>query len=43
VVTDRTIDVHVAALRKKIGRAAMLIQTIRGVGYTLREQTEEKA
>ena len=36
VVTDRTIDVHIAALRKKLGRAATLIQTIRGVGYTLR-------
>jgi len=42
VVTDRTIDVHVAALRKKIGRAATLIQTIRGVGYTLRRQSGEK-
>ena len=39
VVTDRTIDVHVAALRKKIGRAATLIQTIRGVGYALRQQS----
>ena len=42
VVTDRTIDVHVAALRKKIGRAATLIQTIRGVGYTLREQVGDQ-
>jgi two-component system phosphate regulon response regulator PhoB len=36
VVTDRTIDVHIAALRKKLGRAATVIQTVRGVGYTLR-------
>ena len=36
VVTDRTIDVHIAALRKKLGSASVLIQTIRGVGYTLR-------
>ncbi len=35
-VTDRTIDVHIAALRKKLGHAATWIQTIRGVGYTLR-------
>ncbi len=42
VVTDRTIDVHVAALRKKIGHAATLIQTIRGIGYTLREQTGDQ-
>ncbi|MHC5111878.1 MAG: response regulator [Planctomycetota bacterium] len=36
VVTDRTIDVHIAALRKKLGSAAPLIQTVRGVGYTVR-------
>jgi two-component system phosphate regulon response regulator PhoB len=33
VVTDRTIDVHVAALRKKLGDASALIETVRGVGY----------
>lgn len=37
VVTDRTIDVHVAALRKKLGSASRWIQTIRGVGYTFRQ------
>lgn len=36
-VTDRTIDVHIAALRKKLGDASTWIQTVRGVGYTLRE------
>jgi two-component system phosphate regulon response regulator PhoB len=37
-VTDRTIDVHIASLRKKLGdRAAAWIQTVRGVGYTFRE------
>lgn len=35
-VTDRTMDVHIAALRKKLGSAAGCIQTIRGVGYTFR-------
>jgi DNA-binding response OmpR family regulator len=30
----RTVDVHVAQLRKKLGRPA-LIQTVRGVGYRL--------
>jgi len=35
-VTDRTIDVHVAALRKKAGSAAPWIQTVRGVGYSFR-------
>jgi two-component system phosphate regulon response regulator PhoB len=35
-VTDRTIDVHIAALRKKLGTASRCIQTVRGVGYTFR-------
>ena len=43
VVSDRTIDVHVVALRKKLGHAAGLIHTVRGAGYALRAQpTEEK-
>lgn len=36
VVTDRTIDVHIAAIRKKLGAAAAWLQTVRGVGYTFR-------
>jgi len=35
-VTNRTVDVHIAALRKKLGPAAGCIQTVRGVGYTFR-------
>lgn len=35
-VVDRTIDVHVAALRKKLGSAARWVQTVRGVGYVWR-------
>lgn len=42
-VTNRTIDVHVAALRRKLGTAAGWIQTVRGVGYTLREPLENAA
>lgn len=42
-VTLRTIDVHVAALRKKIGDAAGWIQTVRGVGYVFRAPTEKSA
>ncbi|MEZ4873018.1 MAG: response regulator transcription factor [Bdellovibrionales bacterium] len=34
-VTDRTIDVHMASLRKKLGRCGDDIQTVRGVGYRL--------
>ena len=37
VVLDRTIDVHVRALRKKMGSAADLIETVRGVGYRFKE------
>lgn len=37
MVLDRTIDVHVRALRKKMGDAAALIETVRGVGYRFRE------
>lgn len=38
-VTDRTIDVHITALRKKLGDAAGWIQTVRGIGYTFRQPT----
>jgi len=30
----RTVDVHVAQVRAKLGEAASLIRTVRGVGYT---------
>ncbi len=33
VVVDRNIDVHVRAVRKKLGACRELIETIRGVGY----------
>ena len=36
-VTDRAIDVHVTAIRKKLGDAAYLVHTVRGVGYRLQE------
>ncbi|MFN0011967.1 MAG: response regulator [Phycisphaerales bacterium] len=35
IVTARTIDVHIAAIRKKLGDAGNHIRTIRGVGYQL--------
>ncbi len=37
MVLERTIDVHVRALRKKMGEAADLIETVRGIGYRFRE------
>ncbi|HET8662446.1 MAG TPA: winged helix-turn-helix domain-containing protein, partial [Micromonosporaceae bacterium] len=30
----RTVDVHVAQVRGKLGGAAAVIRTVRGVGYT---------
>tara|TARA_R110002072_G_scaffold100429_5_gene221201 strand:- start:1612 stop:2310 length:699 start_codon:yes stop_codon:yes gene_type:complete len=37
VVTDRNIDVHVRALRLKLGDHASVIETVRGVGYRFAE------
>jgi len=32
-VTDRSIDVQIVGLRRKLGAAAARIETVRGVGY----------
>src|SRR5262249_55953341 len=32
-VTDRSVDVQIAYLRKKLGGAAHLIETVRGMGF----------
>jgi two-component system phosphate regulon response regulator PhoB len=32
-ITERTIDVHVTSIRRKVGRHADIIRTVRGVGY----------
>jgi len=37
VVTDRSVDVQIAGLRKKLGKRADCIETVRGVGYRFRE------
>lgn len=37
-VTPRTIDVHMTALRRKLGESGELIATVRGVGYRLETQ-----
>lgn len=37
VVTDRAVDVQIVGLRKKLGSAGALIETVRGVGYRFRE------
>lgn len=36
-IVDRNIDVHVAALRRKLGPGFNMIETVRGVGYRLKE------
>jgi DNA-binding response OmpR family regulator len=37
LVTDRAVDVQIVGLRRKLGSCGGLVQTIRGVGYRLRE------
>ena len=36
-VTDRTIDVHIAHLRRKLGEMGNLIENVRGIGYRFSE------
>jgi two-component system, OmpR family, alkaline phosphatase synthesis response regulator PhoP len=36
-VTDRSVDVQVVGLRKKLGQAGINIETVRGVGYRFKE------
>jgi two-component system phosphate regulon response regulator PhoB len=40
IVLERTIDVHIRALRRKLAGHASLIETVRGVGYRFREPGE---
>jgi len=37
LVLERTIDVHIKSLRRKLGPACDYIETVRGVGYRFRE------
>jgi two-component system, OmpR family, phosphate regulon response regulator PhoB len=37
VVLERTIDVHIKSLRRKLGEGRDLIETVRGVGYRFAE------
>ena len=38
-IVDRNIDVHIAALRKKLGSEFNWIETVRGVGYRFKEES----
>ncbi len=40
VVLERTVDVHVMALRRKLGKCAPCVETVRGFGYRFREAEE---
>ncbi|QDV69855.1 Phosphate regulon transcriptional regulatory protein PhoB [Rosistilla carotiformis] len=42
MVLERTIDVHIRALRKKLGPYADVIETVRGVGYRFSEAMHEE-
>ncbi|MBU4287783.1 MAG: helix-turn-helix domain-containing protein, partial [Proteobacteria bacterium] len=37
-VTDRSVDVQIVGLRKKLGLCGKYIETVRGVGYRFREK-----
>ncbi len=36
-IIDRSVDVHIRGLRKKMGKAADMVETVRGVGYKFKE------
>ncbi len=36
-VTDRSVDVHIVGLRRKLGPAGRFIQAVRGIGYRFKE------
>lgn len=38
-VTDRSVDVQIVGLRKKLGERGHLVETVRGVGYRFTEKT----
>jgi two-component system phosphate regulon response regulator PhoB len=42
-VFDRTIDVHITAIRRKLGKGADQIETIRGFGYKFRDAATASA
>ena len=40
---ERTIDVHVRSLRHKLGTLGDIIETVRGIGYRFRGESETVA
>ena len=43
VISSRTVDVHVTAIRRKLEDLGPRIETVRGVGYRFTEPTDPKA
>ncbi|MBN1567603.1 MAG: response regulator [Acidobacteria bacterium] len=41
-VLERTIDVHIMSLRKKLGKCGLWVETIRGFGYKFREASSQE-
>jgi two-component system phosphate regulon response regulator PhoB len=41
-IFDRTIDVHVTAIRRKLGKGGDMIETVRGFGYKLNDRASPK-
>jgi two-component system alkaline phosphatase synthesis response regulator PhoP len=41
-VIDRTVDVHIMAVRKKLGKHGVLVETVRGFGYRFREEEDSQ-
>ncbi|MFZ5979166.1 MAG: response regulator transcription factor [Candidatus Zixiibacteriota bacterium] len=39
IVTDRSVDVHITGLRKKLGSYGKYIETVRGVGYRFSDKS----
>ena len=37
VVTDRSVDVHIVSVRRKLGKYGTYIETVRGVGYRFKD------
>jgi len=38
-VIDRTVDVHIRKIREKLGPSADLVETVKGVGYRMRDRS----
>jgi two-component system alkaline phosphatase synthesis response regulator PhoP len=39
-VTNRSVDVHIVSLRRKLGSCGTYVETVRGVGYRFRDVTD---